>query len=100
MILSRIIRNYKNERHEKQAIIVGANELKEINCCSGNLCLIQVQTKENDNIDSNKLRYSKKIMIECEMSGCPHKFHEVCRMRFYHGTKNKNQLSNKENKCC
>ena len=37
-------------------------------------------------------------MIECEMSGCPHKLHEVCRIRFCHGMDNKNQLTNKEKK--
>ena len=38
-------------------------------------------------------------MIEYETSGCPHKLHEVCRMRFCHGMDNKIQLTNKEKKC-
>ena len=77
-----------------QKIIADANELNGIKYCYGDLCLLQVQKKDNDHIYNNKVKDSRMFMIRCEIDKYPHKLHEVCQMRFWQGTADKENLKN------
>ena len=46
-----------------------------------------------------KIVDSRKQMITCDIKSCVKKYHEVCQMRFYHGTEDKTNLLNMKSKC-